>query len=78
MNVQLIVTTRVQLSVTVVVVYGATTPHRECSDVELRQIIETHHGTKQLRWRWMPSYRVIKWYHTDKEKKDTICCCEAV
>ena len=28
--------------------YGATTPHRECSDVDLRQIIETHQGAKQL------------------------------
>ena len=49
-----------------VVDYGATTPHRECSDVDLRQIIETHQGAKQLRWRWIPSHRVIKRYHTRK------------
>ena len=29
-----------------VVNYGATTPHRECSDVDLRQTIETHQGAK--------------------------------
>ena len=53
-----------------VVDYGATTPHRECSDVDLRQIIETHQAAKQLRWRWIPSHKVIKRYHTEKEKKD--------
>ena len=53
-----------------VVDYGATTPHRECSDVDLRRIIEKHQRAKQLRWRWIPSHRVIKQYHTQKEKKD--------
>ena len=53
-----------------VVDYGAATPHRECSDVDLRQIIQTHQGAKQLRWRWIPSHRVIKRYHTEHEKKD--------
>ena len=53
-----------------VVDYGATTPHRECSDVDLRRVIETHQRNKQLRWRWIPSHRVIKRYHTEKEKKD--------
>ena len=50
--------------------YGAVTPHRECSDVDPRQIIQTHQGAKQLQWRWIPSHRVIKRYHTDQEKKD--------
>ena len=53
-----------------VVDYGAVTPHRECSDVDLRQMIQTHQGAKQLQWRWIPSHRVIKRYHTDQEKKD--------
>ena len=34
-----------------VVDYGTTKAHRECSHVDLRQIIETHQGAKQLRWR---------------------------
>ena len=50
--------------------YGAVPPHRECWDVDMRQIIQTHQGAKQLRWRWVPSQRVIKRYHTDQEKKD--------
>ena len=36
----------------------------------LRRIIETHQRNKQLQWRWIPSHRVIKRYHTEKEKKD--------
>ena len=50
-----------------VVDYGAITPH---SDVDPRQIIQTHQGAKQLRWTWVPSHTVIKRYHTDQEKKD--------
>ena len=42
--------------------------HRECSDADLRQIIETHQGAKQLRWRWIPSHRVIKRCHAEKKK----------
>ena len=53
-----------------VVDYGATTPHEECSDVDLRRVIETHQRDKQLRSRWIPSHRVIKRYHTEKEKED--------
>ena len=29
-----------------------------------------HQAKKQLRWRWTPSLRIIKHYHTAEEKKD--------
>ena len=34
------------------------------------QIIQTHQGAKQPRWRWTPSHRMIKRYHTEQEKTD--------
>ena len=53
-----------------VVEYGVVQPHKECSDSDLRRVIEVHQKEKQLRWRLIPRHRTVKHYHTAEEKKD--------
>ena len=60
-----------------VVEYRSVLPHKECSDSDLRKVIEVHQEEKPLRWRWIPSHGTIKHYHTAEEKRD-IQCSDAV